>query len=156
MAYVPNPEDASRPIGSDPPSSLPEELRGIKTRINAVASAKADKTTYTVTSVPSGEGSPNASGNIAVNLSLGNFFRYTLTGNTTFTFTAPEVVASQIPYFTLRLINSGNFTINWPTIRWELGVVPTRTVDGTDVFVFYKPTPESTFWEGKLVMRDVQ
>jgi hypothetical protein len=39
MAYVPNPEDASRPVGSDPPATLPTELRGIKQRINDINSA---------------------------------------------------------------------------------------------------------------------
>lgn len=156
MAYTPNPEDATRPILSDPPSTLPEELRGIKGRMNSINSSKMDKVFPVLRAVPSGENNLTATGSVSINLANGSFFRYTLTGNVTFSFTHPAVANNELPSFILRLAQSGNFTVTWPNVRWELGIVPERTLNGIDVFLFYKPTPNSSYWEGKLAMRDVR
>lgn len=156
MAYTPNADDLARPVLSDPPITIPAEFRAIKQKIKDVNDAKRSLTDHTAKAWPAGDGELTASGATNVDLTKGNFFRYNLTADSTFTFTVPTLSNTQIPYFTLRLSDSGNFTVTWPNVNWELGVVPERTVDGIDVFVFYKPYSTATFWEGKLVLRDVQ
>lgn len=64
--------------------------------------------------------------------------KVTLTGNVTFTFTAPDQVGSPL---TLRVLTgAGSFTATWPaSVKWTGGVAPvvTATASKTDLFVFY-------------------
>jgi hypothetical protein len=74
-----------------------------------------------------------------LDLSLGNIFQVTMTGNIT-NLTVSNATVGQI--FVLRLIQDGTGSrtvTNWfSTIKWEDGVEPTltTTADKTDVFVF--------------------
>jgi hypothetical protein len=156
MAYTPNAEDTTRPIGSDPPATLPAELRGIKARITSVDNSKQSKTTPLIIGSPAGDTSLTVTGATTINLANGVFFRHTAGANVTYTFTHPTLANNEIPAFLLRLTNGGNFTITFPTLHWELGVVPTLTEDGIDLLAFYKPYPGATFWEAKLCMRDIK
>ena len=74
------------------------------------------------------------SGTYAVDLSQANYFKYTITGSTVFTFINPSTSAE---VFVMVMANGGSYSITWPsTVRWPGGTVPTLTTTGTDVLVF--------------------
>lgn len=72
-----------------------------------------------------------------IDFSIGRFHKSTLTGNVTYTFTAPPRAQEVI----LRVVQgSGPFTTTWPaTVTWPGGVAPklTQTSGQIDVFSFY-------------------
>jgi hypothetical protein len=82
-----------------------------------------------------------ASGATTVDLSTSNWFRFTLTGSSTFTF-ANAPVAGQAATITLILVQGtgGGKTVSWGnTIYWAGGQVPpatTTAAGNTDVWTF--------------------
>ena len=74
----------------------------------------------------------NCTGNVSLNLSLGNYFYGTSTGNTVFTVANPPgsgVVGS----FTLELTNGGAHTQTFTNAKWPGGAAPTLTTSGVDI-----------------------
>lgn len=70
-----------------------------------------------------------------IDLSTGSYFKATVAGNTTFTFSAPPNKAYTFG-FVLR-VNHTSGTITWPgSVTWPEGSAPTLTTGKTHVFVF--------------------
>lgn len=64
----------------------------------------------------------------------GNKHKSTVTGDCTYTFTAPSGPANLI----LKLVNAGAQTLTWPgTVTWPGGTEPSWTSSGTDIVAFY-------------------
>ncbi|MFH0754430.1 MAG: hypothetical protein V2A70_07685 [Candidatus Omnitrophota bacterium] len=73
-------------------------------------------------------------GSATVNWNTGNKQVLTLNGNcTSLTFTNPLGVGN----LTLKIINTGSYTITWPTIKWPGAYAPTLTSSGTDIVAFF-------------------
>ena len=96
----------------------------------------------------------NATGSIALNAANSNYFKYTVTGNTTFSFTG---IASDRAYFaTLELINGGAYTISWnSSIKWPGGASPILVSSGTDILTFVS-TDGGTNIRGTLSIADAR
>lgn len=93
-----------------------------------------------------------ATGATTLNLSNGNVFDVTLTGNVTFTFSG--ATASKACAFSLyrRQDATGGRTVTWPaSVRWS-GGAPTLTTaaNSTDILVF-ETIDGGTTWFGSLV-----
>ena len=74
----------------------------------------------------------NCTGNVNLDLSLGNYFYGTSTGNTVFTVANPPgngVVGS----FTLELTNGGAHIQTFTNAKWPGGAAPTLTASGVDI-----------------------
>ena len=93
-----------------------------------------------------------------VDLSISNYYKHTLTGNTTFTFSnAPSANAQLV---TLLIIQdaTGSRTVTWAnTVYWAGGTIPpaTTTANARDMWTFITYDAGSTFW-GTLAMKDVR
>lgn len=95
----------------------------------------------------------SVSGNVTIDLTLGNYISATITGNVTWTFSNPVTGGM---FFILRLINGGAGTNNWPnSVKWPGGTAPTFTTSGTD-FVFFITDDSGTTWRGCVSMIDVK
>lgn len=78
----------------------------------------------------------NMSGAVSFDLSAGNVFYGTVTGNCTFSFTNAPSDAS---FIVLELTNAGAHTITWPAgTRWPGGSPPTFSTSGVDVVTIYR------------------
>jgi hypothetical protein len=73
----------------------------------------------------------------AIDLTLGNYFTKTISGNTTFT--VSNVASSGIVNsFILQLTNGGSATVTYFSgVDWAGGTAPTLTASGVDVLGFY-------------------
>ena len=70
-----------------------------------------------------------------INLSTGNYFTKTISGNSTFTFSNPPS-SGTVGSFTLELTHSSG-TVTWPSsVKWPADTAPTLTTGKTHVFVF--------------------
>ena len=71
----------------------------------------------------------------SIDLSTGNYFTKTISGNTTFTFTNPPS-SGTVGSFTLELTHSSG-TVTWPTsVKFPADTAPTLTTGKTHLFVF--------------------
>lgn len=78
--------------------------------------------------------STDAISGTSIDWSTGNTFSKTLAANTTFTFTG----ATAGQWITVKATNSGtSYTVTWPTVTWQGGVIPTMTASKTDFYTFY-------------------
>ncbi len=76
-----------------------------------------------------------AVGSTAIDLSAGNYFTKTISGNTTFTFTNPPS-SGTVGSFTLELTHSSG-TVTWPSsVKFPADTAPTLTTGKTHLFVF--------------------
>lgn len=79
----------------------------------------------------------NISGAVTVDLSTGNFFHATVTGNVTGV-TITNAVSGNVAFFVLELTNGGAFTVTWGSaFKWPGGAAPSLTVSGVDLLAFY-------------------
>ena len=70
-----------------------------------------------------------------IDLSTGNYFTKTITGNSTFTFSNPPA-SGTVGSFTLELTHTGG-TVTWPSsVKFPLDTPPTLTTGRTHLFVF--------------------
>lgn len=79
----------------------------------------------------------NVSGALTLDLSLGNYFTLTVTGNIT-SIALSNVPASgrMVPIF-LHMTNGGSFTITWGSaFKFPAGATPVLTVGGLDILGF--------------------
>lgn len=96
--------------------------------------------------------SANSSTAYTIDLTGGNVFKVTMTGNCTFTFSNPPA-SGTAGSFTLILIQdgTGSRTATWPaSVDWAGGTAPTLTTTattGTDVLTFVT-TDGGTIWWG--------
>jgi hypothetical protein len=93
----------------------------------------------------------NISGSTIINLSEGNVFTATLTGNTTFSFSNVLSASNSGSSFTLILTNDsgGPHSIAWPaSVKFPNAVAPLRTTDAgkTDVWIFISPDQGATWY----------
>ena len=95
-----------------------------------------------------------------ITLTNGNVFTATLTGNCTFTLSAP--IATGASSFTLILTNDGTAgrTVAWSggTFLFPGGAATlsrTTTANATDIWAFFTPNGGTT-WYGNIVMKDVK
>ena len=104
--------------------------------------------------------SANSSTSYTVDLSLGNTFKITMTGNCTFTFSNPPA-SGTTGSFTLILIQdgTGSRTATWPgSVDWAGGTAPTLTTTlttGTDILTFIT-TDAGTIWYGFAAGADMK
>jgi len=80
----------------------------------------------------------NSSTADTIDWTTGNFHKSTMTGNCTYTFTAPSGATTLI----LKLVQggSGSYTATWPaTVKWTGGTAPTLStaVGAVDIITFY-------------------
>lgn len=81
-----------------------------------------------------------------LNMANAQYFTFTPTGNTTFTFSNVPAPADSAFGFILRLTNGGAFTMTWPaSVKWANGLAPALTVAGTDVIVMLTDDAGVTF-----------
>ncbi len=102
------------------------------------AGATAPEWTSDLKNIVSGDTVPatkvNTLSNGTIDCSDGEYFKITLSGNITFSFTN---VPSGFPAVVLEITNGGNHTVTWPAaVKWTGGVAPTLTSSGVDILVF--------------------
>lgn len=86
------------------------------------------------------------SGN-SINAGLGNYFKRTITGAVTWTFSGAPASGS-VGYFLLELVNGGAGAQTWPTsVKWADGAAPTLQASGVDILAFVTSDGGST-WLG--------
>jgi len=82
-----------------------------------------------------------------VDLSAGNVFTKTISGNQTLTFSNPPATGKG-GAFTLILTNGGSATVTWPaSVDWAAATAPTLTAAGVDVLTF-TTIDAGTIWYG--------
>lgn len=94
-----------------------------------------------------------ATGAVTLNLTNGNVFNITTTGNVTFTFSGATSGRACSFALYLRQDGTGSRTVKWPaSVKWAGGSVPTRTTTASslDIFVF-ESIDGGTNWYGSLV-----
>ena len=70
-----------------------------------------------------------------IDLSTGNYFTKTISGNSTFTFSTPPS-SGTVGSFTLELTHSSG-TVTWPaSVKWPADTAPTLTAGKTHLFLF--------------------
>lgn len=93
----------------------------------------------------------NSSTAYTIDLTSGNAFKITLTGNCTFTFSNPPASGTG-GSFTLILPQdgTGSRTVTWPTsVKWAGGTAPTLTTTASAVDIFaFVTTDGGTTWYG--------
>lgn len=77
----------------------------------------------------------NSGTTFTINHNNGAIQTITLTGNCTFTFTAPTAVTGNAWRLTLILVQdtTGSRTVTWPTIKWSGGTAPTLTTTASGI-----------------------
>ena len=76
-----------------------------------------------------------AVGALAIDLSTGNYFTKTISGNSTFTFTNPPA-SGTVGSFVLELTHSSG-TVTWPSsVKFPADTAPTLTTGKTHLFFF--------------------
>lgn len=91
----------------------------------------------------------------AIDLSAGNYFTKTISGNTTFT--VSNVASSgTVNSFILDLTNGGSATVTWFSgVKWAGGTAPTLTSSGRDVLGFFTQDG-GTIWNAFVLGKDVK
>jgi hypothetical protein len=83
---------------------------------------------------------------VTCNVNNGGAFSLTMTGNTTFTFTAPWSTSDSVG-FVLQLTGNGS-TVTWPSsVDWAGGTAPDAPASGeTDIYVFWTRNGGTTWY----------
>ena len=94
---------------------------------------------------------PTSSSNATtINCETGNYFKHTLTENTTFTFSNPPASGTGFS-FVLHLIQAASAkTVTWPnSVDWAAATAPTiSTTSGADDFFVFATSDGGTIWYG--------
>jgi hypothetical protein len=91
-----------------------------------------------------------AVGSTAIDLSTGNYFTKTISGNTTFTFSNPPS-SGTVGSFTLELTHSSG-TVTWPSsVKFPADTPPTLTPGKTHLFIFVTDNGGSRYRGAALV-----
>jgi len=95
----------------------------------------------------------NATGEMTIDLSLGNVVTATIIGGTNWTITNPSPTGKACS-FTLILTNGGSSAQTWTvTPKWPGGTLPTFTVSGVDILVLFT-VDAGTTWRGVVSCLD--
>lgn len=85
-----------------------------------------------------------------IDLSTGNYFTKTISGNSTFTFSNPPS-SGTVGSFTLELTHSSG-TVTWPSsVKWPADTAPTLTTGKTHLFIFVTDNGGSRYRGAALV-----
>ena len=87
---------------------------------------------------------------LELDLSTGNYFIKTISGNSTFTFANPAA-SGTVTAFTLELTHSSG-TVTWPSsVKWNADTAPTLTTGKTHLFMFVTDDGGSRYRGSALV-----
>ena len=87
---------------------------------------------------------------LAIDLSTGNYFTKTISGNSTFTFTNPPA-SGTVGSFVLELTHSSG-TVSWPSsVKFPADTAPTLTAGKTHLFMFVTDNGGSRYRGASLV-----
>jgi|SRR5690349_6119439 len=80
----------------------------------------------------------------------GTYKIVTMTANSTFTFGSG--VAGQVVRMDVHIIENatGGWTITWPTIKWQAGVVPTHVTNANSISLYTFWNPNNLGWYGAV------
>ena len=91
-----------------------------------------------------------AVGALDIDLSTGNYFTKTISGNSTFTFSNPAT-SGTVNIFMLELTHSSG-TVTWPSeVKWNADTAPTLTTGKTHLFMFVTDDNGSRYRGSALV-----
>lgn len=97
----------------------------------------------------------NSSGNVSINLSLGNVVTATATGDITWSFST-TAASGKCCSFLLILKDGGAHSMNWGlSVDWPSGTPPTLTASGYDILIFFT-IDGSTTWLGVNGAKDIK
>lgn len=98
----------------------------------------------------------NATGSVAIDFDNGNVFQYTLTGNTTFSFSNVPATGAFCATLVLYQDGTGGRTVTWPgAVLWPSGVAPTITTAASAVDIISLMTRDGgTTWYGFIGGQD--
>jgi len=93
-----------------------------------------------------------------IDITAGNVFEITLTGNCTFTFSNPSPSGSACTFTLVLKQGAGSNTVVWPAaVDWDRGLVPTisSAASAVDIFTFLT-TDVGTRWYGFVAGQSMQ
>ena len=94
---------------------------------------------------------PTSSSNATtINCETGNYFKHTLTENTTFTFSNPPASGTGFSFVLHLIQDSSARTVTWPnSVDWAAATAPTiSTGNGDDDFYVFATSDGGTIWYG--------
>jgi len=94
---------------------------------------------------------PTSSSNATtINCETGNYFKHTLTENTTFTFSNPPASGTGFSFILHLIQDSTARTVTWPnSVDWADATAPTiTTTNGGDDFFVFATSDGGTIWYG--------
>ena len=94
---------------------------------------------------------PTSSSNATtINCEAGNYFKHTLTENTTFTFSNPPASGTGFSFVLHLIQDSSARTVTWPnSVDWASATAPTiSTTSGADDFFVFATSDGGTIWYG--------
>ena len=94
---------------------------------------------------------PTSSSNATtINCRGGNYFKHTLSENTTFTFSNPPASGTGYSFILHLIQDSSARTVTWPgSVDWAAGTAPTiSTTSGADDFFVFATSDGGTIWYG--------
>ena len=94
---------------------------------------------------------PTSSSNATtINCEAGNYFKHTLTENTTFTFSNPPASGTGFSFILHLIQDSSARTVTWPnSVDWAAATAPTiSTGSGADDFYVFATSDGGTIWYG--------
>ena len=94
---------------------------------------------------------PTSSSNATtINCEAGNYFKHTLTENTTFTFSNPPASGTGYSFILHLIQDSSARTVTWPgSVDWAAATAPTiSTGNGDDDFFVFATSDGGTIWYG--------
>ena len=102
---------------------------------------------------------PTSSSNATtINCEAGNYFKHTLTENTTFTFSNPPSSGTGYSFILHLIQDSSSRTVTWPgSVDWAGGTAPTiSTGSGADDFFVFATSDGGTIWYGFTAGQDLK
>ncbi len=102
---------------------------------------------------------PTSSSNATtINCEAGNYFKHTLTENTTFTFSNPPASGTGYSFILHLIQDSSARTVTWPnSVDWASATAPTISTDsGADDFFVFATSDGGTIWYGFTAGQDMK
>jgi hypothetical protein len=91
----------------------------------------------------------------SLDCSLGNNFKISTTGNTTFTFSNPAA-SGEVTAITLVVTQGGSYSLTWPaSVDWPAGSAPSAPASGAVNSYVFMTNDGGTTWYGFLAGEDL-